>query len=145
MTSQALEGRVIPPSQGGRTPRTEYVYVRDEQTGRRGYRQVSYGQNGQAQRSRVPSGVPSFLGGRMIIFGSWGAAMALVTWDEWAHNNILPRPLRLWETTMVYAGLALLSVVDAMVPLANALALGYTLVLVYQFFTGGGNFGGPGV
>jgi hypothetical protein len=70
--------------------------------------------------------------------------MGLVTWDEWVTNAILPRPLRLWETTLVYAGLALLSAADPLVPVANALAIGYTIVLLYQFFTGGGNFGGPG-
>lgn len=149
MSDQPIEGRVVPRDRspairGGSNrppPRTEYVYVQDKGTNaRRGFREVRY----QPARTRVPSGVPPFLGNREIVFGSWAVAMALVSWDEWKVNGILPRPLRLWETTLVYLGLALLSVVDAFVPLANAFAIGYTIVLLYQFFTGKGSFGGPG-
>ena len=79
----------------------------------------------------------------MVIFGCWAVAMALVSWDEWSNNGILPRPARLWSTTMVYGGLALISVVDGLVPIANAFAIGYTIVLMYEGFTGAGNFSGP--
>jgi hypothetical protein len=143
----ALEGKVVrSPSQERRSPpRTEYVYVQDKGSGggqQRGW--LSYNPR-QSQQARVPSGVPPFLGNRAVIFGTWAVSMALVGADEWRTNHILPRPLRLWETTLVFAGLAILSMIDAMVPLANAFAIGYTIVLLYQFFTGGGNFGGPGV
>jgi hypothetical protein len=136
-------------------PQTQYVYV--QPTNRQGgggsstpsssRRPLSFG-SGQRTvsyhptRTTVPKGVPPFLGSRQIIFGCWIAAMAMVTADEWWNNGILPRPARLWETTWVYAGLALVSVVDPVVPLANAFALGYTIVLAYQFFTGAGQFGG---
>jgi hypothetical protein len=115
--------------------RTEYVYVTDAEGNRSKQRQSSY-----EPRTRVSSGMPSFLGNREVILGSWMVAMALVSWDEWSNHGILPRPLRLWETTGVYAILALVSVADRLAPIATALALGYTLVLLYQFFTGGGGF-----
>jgi len=120
--------------------RTEYVYLKDQKGNTTSQVQRSY-----SPRASVPSGVPSFLGNREIIFGTWIVAIVLVTWDEWKTNNILPRPLRLWDTSLVYAGLCLLSISDPLVPLANALAIGYTLVLMYQFFTGKGNFGSEGV
>jgi hypothetical protein len=157
MSDQPVEGKVVSTRSSRNAPavrdtgssrgapRTEYVYVRDSGTGQRGYRSVSYGQNGVNKRSAVPKGVPSFLGNREILFGAWAVSMGLVAWDEWKVNGILPRPLRLWDTTLVYMGLALLSAVDAFVPIANALAIGYTITLLYQFFTGSGNFGGPGV
>lgn len=141
-----VEGRVVtsPARQGGGSgPRTEYVYVQGagSQEPARSQRRLSW-TPGPAGRAQVPRGVPGFMGNRGVIFGTWAVAMAVVTWDEWSVNNILPRPARLWDTTWVYAGLALLSVFDMLVPIANALALGYTLVLLYQFFSKKGQFGG---
>ena len=143
MSVEPVEGRVVGGSnrRGPPPPRTEYVYVQDKGTNarRRGYRQLSYRPQ-QQSRVQVPSGVPAILGNREIIFGSWAIAMALVSWDEWKTHGILPRPLRLWDTTFVYAGLVLLSIPDALVPLASALAVGYTIALLYQFFSGSGAF-----
>jgi hypothetical protein len=118
--------------------RTEYVYVTDkdgnqQRTVQRSYSPVS-----------TPKGVPRILGNREVIFGLWIVAMGLVSWDEWTTNGILPRPMRLWHTTWVYAGLLLLSISDRLLPIANALAFGYTLILVYQFFQGTGSFGAEG-
>lgn len=140
----ALEGRVVnSPSTARRTPpKTEYVYVQDKGTNARRGR-LTYTPK-QPQQAPVPRGVPSLLGNRAIIFGTWAVSMTLAGVDEWRVHGLLARPLRLWEVTLVYAGLALLSMIDAFVPIANAFAIGYTVVLVYQFFTGGGNFGGPG-
>jgi hypothetical protein len=115
--------------------RTEYVLVQGKDTQKRSSYQPA---------TSVPSGIPAFLGNREVIFGSWAVAMALVSWDEWKNNGILPRPYRLWDTTLLYGGLCLLSIVDALVPIANALAIGYTIALMYEFFTGGGDFGGEG-
>lgn len=140
-SSGALEGRVVnPPARNPRpAPRTEYVYVQNKGTNAQQGRKLTGISPGKA---RTPSGVPAFLGNREIIFGTWAVSMALVTVDDWKTNNILVRPSRLWGTTLVYAGLALVSTIDALVPIANALAIGYTIVLLYQFFSKQGQFSG---
>lgn len=66
--------------------------------------------------------------------------MAMVSWDEWTTHHILPRPARLWYTSLTYFLLALISTIDAAVPLATALAIGYTIAVAYQYFTGTGGF-----
>jgi hypothetical protein len=71
---------------------------------------------------------------------AWIVAMILVGFDEWKNNGILPRPVRLWDTSLVYGILVLLGFVDVMVPIANALAIGYTIVLLWQYFNGQGQF-----
>jgi hypothetical protein len=131
-------------------PQTEYVYVKDQGGGGGGgpsVKQQAARQGAVRQirnQANVPSGMPRFLGNRQVLVGSWFVAIGLVSWDEWHNNGILPRPLRLWDVTLVYAGLALVSVIDPLVPLANALAIGYTIVLLYQFFQGTGQFAGTG-
>jgi hypothetical protein len=135
------------------TPQTEYVYVQDKGTGQKQQQPQQTGPTGKQTAARqqvtrqvrnqanIPRGMPRFLGNRQVLVGSWFIAIALVSWDEWDRNGILPRPLRLWDVTMVYAGLAVVSVIDVLVPIANALAIGYTVVLLYQFFNGTGQFG----
>lgn len=88
----------------------------------------------------VPAPLPRQLGQRPIIFYAWLIAIVLVCFDEWHVNNTLPRPARLWYTTLVYAILTMASIVDPLVGIANALALGYTVVLLYQYYTDGGQF-----
>lgn len=62
--------------------------------------------------------------------------MITVSFDEWHNLGILPRPARLWDTSLFYGLLVLLGFVDAMVPIVNAFAIGYTLVLLYQYYQG---------
>lgn len=76
------------------------------------------------------------LNNRSVVFNMWIVAMILVSFDEWHNLGILPRPARLWDTTLIYGVLVLLGFVDAMVPLSNALAIGYTIVLLVQYFQG---------
>jgi hypothetical protein len=93
-----------------------------------------------SQPVNLPKPLPKMLGQRPIIFYSWMVAIILVGYDEWHTLGIIPRPSRFWETSLLYALLIMLSIPDAMVPLANALALGYTLYLVWQYFGGSGQF-----
>lgn len=151
MSDQAIEGKVVSrrqatevaPGSGRGGPRTEYVYVTDAQGNRTRQRQggrtrVSYNP-GRPGRQSVPRGVPGWLGDREVIFMTWGVSMILVSWDEWSVNDILPRPMRLWETTWVYAILAVLSI-GPLTPLMNALAIGFTIVLLWQFISKTGAF-----
>jgi hypothetical protein len=66
----------------------------------------------------------------------WIIAMILIGFDEWHNLNVLPRPSRLWDTSLVYGVLVMLGFVDVMVPLANALAIGFTFQLLWQYFQG---------
>jgi hypothetical protein len=125
-----LSGNVVKPRQ------TEYVYVQNQGGGGGGGGRFSWNP-GPARPSTVPKGVPRFLGNKGVIFGAWGIAIAVVSWDEWFGNSILPRPARLWATTMLFAILAIISTIDAVTPLANALALGYAFYLLYKQFSGG--------
>jgi hypothetical protein len=81
-----------------------------------------------------PGGFPRFLANRRLIVVIWLAAMAAVCVDEWRTYHLLPRPARLWTTTLGYAILGLASAVDVIVPIANLIALGLLLVLLYQLF-----------
>lgn len=138
--TRTVQGRVESSSYQ-RPPRTQYIYVTDSGAGqqqRRGYYSASY----RPQRTSVPKGVPSFLGNRQVIFMAWAVAMAVICWDEWHNNNILPRPQRLWYGSLLYGLLALVSTVDPMVPLCNAIAIGYDITLLYQYYGKTGQFGG---
>lgn len=121
-------------------PRTEYVYVQDEGTNARRARMgVRY--TGQPLKQvRVPRGVPAILGNQRIVGYAWLVAMGFIAFDEWKNNGILPRPARLWYTSLTYGILAAVGMVDAMVPLVNALAIGYTVMLIWQYYNGGGQF-----
>jgi len=81
-----------------------------------------------------------FLGGQNAIVVAWAGAMAIVSVDEWKANHILPRPSRLWWTTLTYALLCVMGAVDALTPLANALAIGYTIMLLWQYYNKSGQF-----
>lgn len=98
----------------------------------------------QSTTVQMPRQLPSFLGNRQTIVYSWAASMAIISWDEWHNNHILPRPARLWYATGFYLLLVLLGMVDAMVPIANALAIGYTIMLAWQYFNQSGQFGKGG-
>lgn len=67
---------------------------------------------------------------------SWVVAMVIIGFDEWHNLHILPRPKRLWNTSLFYGLLTLVSVADIVVPIANAFAVGYTLTLLYQYYNG---------
>lgn len=91
------------------------------------------------QQVNVPSQVPRFLGNRSTVLYAWLGSMALISWDEWHNNHILPRPSRLWSATWVYMFLILLAFSDFLTPIANALAIGYTIMLAWQYYQGSGS------
>lgn len=93
----------------------------------------------QASGPRLP--VPGILSERRILVASWAIAMVLVTLNERQLGFPLPRPARLWSATGVYGILALASTVDAIVPITNALGVGYLVVLGMDYFSGTGQFG----
>jgi hypothetical protein len=95
----------------------------------------------QNPTANIPRGMPQFLrsgpiNNRSVVFNAWMIAMIVVGFDEWHNLGILPRPARLWDTSLVYGLLVMLGFVDAMVPIANALAIGYTFQLIWQYFQG---------
>lgn len=94
---------------------------------------------------RVPFGAPKFLGARSVLLFAWMAAMAMVSLDEWHTNHVLPRPARLWYTSLTFFLLAAVSTIDVLVPLTNLFALGLIIVLAMQYYTGTGQFGVSGV
>lgn len=62
--------------------------------------------------------------------------MIVIGFDEWHNLNVLPRPARLWDASLVFGVLTLLGIVDVMVPIANALAIGYMFMLIWQYYQG---------
>jgi|SRR5215469_464965 len=124
-----------PPSQGG--PSFDY-------SGGRTYNFFQRLPQG-AMSVGVPTGVPRFLGARPIIFYMWMVAIGMVVLDEWHTHHILPRPARLWWTTVAFLLMAALATIDAMVPLVNAFAIGMVIVLGYQYYSGTGAFGSTGL
>lgn len=93
---------------------------------------------------QVPRAVPNWMGNKKIIVAMWVIAIAFISYDEWHNFNILPRPQRLWDASLVYGLLAILSSVDPVAPIANMLAIGFTISLAYQYYDGSGKFGGSG-
>jgi hypothetical protein len=133
-SSSGQQGRVWvvqpPPDQGGRFSRLQ--------------------QRIPAQQQVVPSGLsnslPKFMRGslnnRAIVFNMWIIAMIYIGYDEWHNLGVLPRPARWWDTSLLYGLLAILGFVDAMVPLANILAIGFTIALAMKYYQGGITPGG---
>lgn len=124
-------------------PKQEYTYIPNngEQPGRaRTFANRLAGQ--PIAQVRVPRNVPQFLGNARIIGYAWVGSMILIGLDEWHNNGILPRPKRLWGASVVFGGLALVAMVDALVPIANAFAIGYFIMLIWQYYNGQGQFSG---
>lgn len=96
---------------------------------------------GGSQPVNVQKPFPKFLGSRALILLSWVAAMIMVSLDEWHTYHILPRPARLWYTTLTYGLLAVVSTIEIAVPLTTMLAIGFTIAVAYQYYTGTGQFG----
>jgi hypothetical protein len=123
-----------PTTPGPPPPRTEYVVVNQGQQQQGG--RIKGGMRWTAQRvadrgaPKLPAGIPSFLTSSRIISGAWVVAIGLVCYDEWHNGNILPRPARLWWTSILYGLLALAGwIIPGILPLANAFAIGYTVYL----------------
>lgn len=87
---------------------------------------------------------PKFLGQRSLILFAWAIAMVMVSLDEWHTHHILPRPARLWYTTITYILIAAVSTIEVMVPIATLMAFGLTIAVAYQYYTGTGSFGNYG-
>jgi hypothetical protein len=135
------DAKVVVNDSGRKPPRTEYVYVGDKGAGDGGGgRRILSWRPPQQVRVSTPRGVPSAFGNAQLIGYAWIASMILVGFDEWKNNDILPRPARLWDTSIVYGLLALVALIPPLIPLVNALAIGYTFVLLWQFYNGQGQF-----
>jgi hypothetical protein len=127
-------------------PRTEYVYVKDKDQGRTFGGTPQSGKTltwmgGPLKKVPVPKGVPAALGNAKFIGYMWVLAMIVVSFDEWHNHGILPRPSRLWWTSLTYGILAIFGMIDSLIPLMNALALGYTIMLFTNYYSGSGQFG----
>jgi len=120
-------------------PRTEYVYVQDKQGGEQGRWSLRW-RPGPPRHASTPAGIPAWLGNERLVGYAWIMSMIIVSFDEWHNNNILPRPARLWYTSLVYGMLALVGMVDVTIPLVNALAIGYTITLLWQYYNKTGQF-----
>lgn len=93
-----------------------------------------------AVRANVPAGLPRFLGNQRTVVYAWVGAMGVIFVDEWHNNKILARPARLWWTSLVYGILAMLGAVESLIPLANAFALGFLIMLLWQYYNKTGQF-----
>jgi hypothetical protein len=116
-------------------PRTQYVPV-DEGGGRSELRWTG----GPLKQVQIPRPLPRWLGNQRTLGYTWLGAMIVISFDEWHNNHILPRPARLWYTSLTYGMLMVLSLVDAMIPVANAIGIGFFIMLAYQYFNGTGQF-----
>lgn len=115
--------------------------------------EVSGGSGGPSFTARWGARLPATrrtggrLGSQRIIIMCWFAAMGIICYDEWKQNGILARPARLWWTSLFYGLLALAGFIDALIPLLNVIAIGYTIMLAWQYFNREGQFavsGGSG-
>lgn len=141
---------------GSSSPKVQYVQVERERprtrltrsglrTEQNTYTKDSSGNltrrvTSEPRQVKIPSALPNFLGNRTVLVAAWAISMVVVGVDDWRNNNIMPRPSRLWAVSLFFFLLALASIVDAIVPIVNALAIGYTLMLIWNYFTKAGQF-----
>lgn len=123
---------------GGRRPRTEYVLLQRKDPSQRGPMLRWAPQPRKAEHG--PTWVPGWLLNDRVLLYAWLGAMAVIAVDEWHNNGILPRPAKLWYTSLTYFLLMGLGMVDPMIPIANLLGIGFFMVLIYQYNTGAGQF-----
>lgn len=154
MSVQPIEGKVVgtrygnapqSPGPSGGGPRTEYVYVQDQGGGQGGGQKRQYGLSYVRNEKRqvgTPGWAPSFLGHRSILGTAWFISMAVVGFDDWHNNGVLPRPSRLWYTSVAFGLMALASLVEALTPIINLIAIGFTIMLIWQYFNKQGQFTG---
>jgi hypothetical protein len=155
MSIQPIQGRVVstpstssasptPSRMGNTPPRSQTVYAQNQgggqQAGPRQYAASYMGGMRTRRQVNPPFNLPGFLGNSDVIIYSWFIAMVIIGFDDWKNHNILPRPSRLWYTSLFYGILALVGVVDVMIPLVNALAIGYTITLLWQYYEKTGQF-----
>jgi hypothetical protein len=134
-------------SSGGSRPNINITYVNSDEGGGGGGGRFDYRNNwvkrtlSQPPRQvPVPNHVPQFLGNNKVIAYAWLGSMILIGFDEWKNKGILPRPARFWSTSLIYGILALAGMIDVLIPLVNAFAIGYFIMLLWQFYNGGGQF-----
>jgi len=84
----------------------------------------------------IPKGMPRFLSSRTMLLGCWFASIILVSSNEWNNGFRPPRPARLWYTSFVYFVLFIVGQSDSMLPICNALGIGYTIALAYENISG---------
>lgn len=125
-----------------RRPQTEYVYLRNKGAGSEpgGGRWTLRWVPPPRRATHSPTWVPGFLLNDKVLLYSWLGSMAVIAVDEWHNNGILPRPARLWYTSLTYFLLMGLGMIDPMIPIANALGIGFFITLIYQYNTGSGQF-----
>ena len=133
--------RYIPPTGNGYQGGQYYINQQPEAVKINFPRRVWNSVPQQSPTATIPHRLPEFLrsgpmNNRAVVFNMWIIAMIVVSFDEWHNLGILPRPARLWDTSLVYGLLVLLGFVDAMVPISNALAMGFTFQLLWQYFQG---------
>jgi len=135
-----------PQSSGPQQGRTYVIYQpgqqqQTQQPGRMSRVQNRIPPQNQTVDSSLSNSLPSWLKGsvnnRAIVFNMWIIAMIIVGFDEWHNLNVLPRPARLWDTSLLYGLLIIAGFVDAAVPIANLLAIGFTISLLIKYFQGG--------
>jgi hypothetical protein len=93
-----------------------------------------------ATKVQVQKPAPQFLGNQQVVVYAWMASLAVIAVDEWHSHHILPRPSRLWWASLFYGMLALGGMGTMLIPLMNALAIGYLFFLIWQFYNGEGQF-----
>lgn len=92
-------------------------------------------------KSEPSLGAPGWLSDRRIVIASWLTSLVFISLNERNSGYILPRPLRLWSASGLFILLAAAGTIEAVVPLVNALAIGYTVVLAMQYYDNTGQFG----
>lgn len=135
---------------GFRSGQQGRIYVVQQPTPMDPPRRVPLSQRIPAQQQVVPSGLsdslPYWLRGslnnRAIVFNMWLVAMIIIGFDEWHNLGILPRPARMWDTSLLYGLLIIGGFVDLAVPIMNMLAIGFTIALAVKYFQGGITPGG---
>lgn len=138
-------GYIPPPDPGGPTPA---VVTNAQPPGpgsyiRRGTGGIYRWASSSQLQVDIPRPLPTWLGNKRLLFVTWFASIGLVAFDEWKNYGIMPRPQRLWDTSIVYGLLMMLSSVDVMVPIANAFGIGFTMTLYYQYYGKSGQFSKP--
>ncbi len=136
--------RLTPEEQAGYTERTvQLERARGGAIAERRFRLTHPTTELGNQAVKLKEPVKNFVLSRQGVMWAWFIAMIIIGFDEWVNLQILPRPSRLWHTSVVYGILALGSSFEQVAPILNLMAWGYTLVLLYQYYNDSGQFSPP--
>ena len=135
-TTEYVYVEPVTGSRGTRSGNSDVAPIEDEPGQSRLGRAGNYLRGAAARQVRTPPHVPHFLGSSKVIKGAWLGSLVVVSIEAIQNYGVLPPPGRLFWISGTFMLLGVVGQIDALLPIVNALAIGFFLVLLWQYFSG---------